>query len=395
MNLRLGMSALAIAMFGVGLLTGRFFEKPLPPTPVSAPIPVVSQSASLPVTNATPSPATPGAFSWRSIESREYRQYIANLRNIGCPEQTVRDIIIADVANLYAAKKRSLAQARPYWSTPVLVTKTNEDTYAMGRARLAEEERRLIFDLLGVDLEAERDKTSGDDTELSSRLAFLPPEKFATVRALMSGFQRREAGLTAGFGVKVSEDQFAQVRALRAEQRSQLEQILSPTEMEEFDLRTHPRADTLRTRLLGFNATPEEFKTIFNLSRSVDEKYPILSGDNWEAMERRKVDLAELDAKIKAALGPGRADEYARSWSADYRRMTILAESYNLPLGTANTLYDLNRQLDQAVQQVRLDSTMDLSSRRAAEQKMRTEAAQKIGALLGPAAMADYRRLHP
>src|SRR6516162_1933421 len=36
-------------------------------------------------------------FSWRDVESPDYPVYIANLRAIGCPEQTIRDLIIADV----------------------------------------------------------------------------------------------------------------------------------------------------------------------------------------------------------------------------------------------------------------------------------------------------------
>src|SRR5437899_3128213 len=35
-------------------------------------------------------PAPP--FDWRQVESEDYRQYVANLRALGCPEQTVRDI---------------------------------------------------------------------------------------------------------------------------------------------------------------------------------------------------------------------------------------------------------------------------------------------------------------
>src|SRR3569623_2104048 len=36
-------------------------------------------------------------ISWSHVESPDYATYIANLRSIGCPEQTIRDIIIADV----------------------------------------------------------------------------------------------------------------------------------------------------------------------------------------------------------------------------------------------------------------------------------------------------------
>src|SRR5215831_1795406 len=43
-------------------------------------------------------------FSWSQVESDDYPTYIANLREIGCPEQTIRDIIIADVNVLYARR---------------------------------------------------------------------------------------------------------------------------------------------------------------------------------------------------------------------------------------------------------------------------------------------------
>src|SRR5437879_11925524 len=43
-------------------------------------------------------------FSWRSVESDDYPTYVANLRDIGCPEQTIRDIIIADVNLLYSRR---------------------------------------------------------------------------------------------------------------------------------------------------------------------------------------------------------------------------------------------------------------------------------------------------
>src|SRR6185295_5992798 len=44
-------------------------------------------------------------FSWREVESSDYPTFIANLRDIGCPVQTIRDIIVADVNQLYAQKR--------------------------------------------------------------------------------------------------------------------------------------------------------------------------------------------------------------------------------------------------------------------------------------------------
>ena len=47
-------------------------------------------------------------FHWSQIESADYRTYVANLRGIGCPEQTIRDLVKADVDSLYASRRQPL-----------------------------------------------------------------------------------------------------------------------------------------------------------------------------------------------------------------------------------------------------------------------------------------------
>ena len=42
------------------------------------------------------------SLRWAQLESEDYQTYIARLRGIGCPEQTIRDIIIADLDKLLA-----------------------------------------------------------------------------------------------------------------------------------------------------------------------------------------------------------------------------------------------------------------------------------------------------
>jgi hypothetical protein len=59
-------------------------------------------------------------LNWRMLESSNYVVYIENLRNFGCPDETIRDIIITDVAKLYARRRAELrVQAPPqkFWQT--------------------------------------------------------------------------------------------------------------------------------------------------------------------------------------------------------------------------------------------------------------------------------------
>src|SRR6266850_8414157 len=54
-------------------------------------------------------------LNWRALESTNYVLYIENLRAFGCPEETIRDIIITDVAKLYARHRAELRrQLQPY-----------------------------------------------------------------------------------------------------------------------------------------------------------------------------------------------------------------------------------------------------------------------------------------
>ena len=84
-----------------------------PETPVAPPAVKAVES---PVTNTMIKP-----FNWESLESSDHKQYIANLRSVGCPQETIRDIIRADVNRLYDGKKtqvRQQAPTREYWKNP-------------------------------------------------------------------------------------------------------------------------------------------------------------------------------------------------------------------------------------------------------------------------------------
>ena len=93
-------------------------------------------------------------FSWREVESNDYPTYIANLRNIGCPEQTIRDLIIADVNALYARKRATelVTPEQQWWRSQ---PDTNVVQAAAEKARALDEERRtLLTSLLGPSWEA-------------------------------------------------------------------------------------------------------------------------------------------------------------------------------------------------------------------------------------------------
>ena len=79
-------------------------------------------------------------FSWQELESQDYPTYIKNLRAVGCPEQTIRDIIIADVTQMLREKyPTGLARLKPnpkWWTNHRDMAEENEESLNASRMYL-------------------------------------------------------------------------------------------------------------------------------------------------------------------------------------------------------------------------------------------------------------------
>lgn len=91
------------------------------------------------------SPVSYEPFRWNQIESTNYLIYISNLRRIGCPEQTIRDLISADVDTLYAPRRAQLERQSPAGSVGLM---TGQHANAVALQKLRQEEGALIENLL-------------------------------------------------------------------------------------------------------------------------------------------------------------------------------------------------------------------------------------------------------
>ena len=199
--------------------------------------------------------ATP--FDWSQVESPDYRQYIANLRAIGCPELTIREIVKADVNDLFCARRSTL-------------TKTNE--YQYWRAdpmNLSKEQARQLDELASEQCELLKalgiQPTSADLTafryggnyagQQAKKLEFLPDDKRESLQDLL--FRQAQRSVLAG------NDQ-AKLAELREQSQSEIRSLLTPDEWYEYGLRNSIPASQVRSALKEVQPTEEEFRAIFD-----------------------------------------------------------------------------------------------------------------------------------
>ena len=306
-------------------------------------------------------------FSWHEVESPDYPTYIANLREIGCPEQTIRDIIIADVNALFSRRRATelFTSEQQWWRSepdPTVILAANEKAGA-----LEEERRNLLSSLLGITWE------TGDMLNLPRPtrpgvvldgpvLGLLPQEtKQALQEISLKAQERMQAYIEEQMrqGRSISPTEMAK---FRQQTREELGKLLAPAQLEEYLLRYSQTAFELRSQLgqlRYFDATPEEFRSMFRSTDALDQRILSVSDDQPNAAQARKALEDQKEAAIKTVLGPKRYEEYLLLQDPLYREAVATAQQAGTP-EAARALYQVS--LAVAGEQAVINADTNMSS---------------------------------
>lgn len=335
-------------------------------------------------------------FTWREVESDDYPSYIANLRRISCPEQTIRDIIIADVNALYARRRATeiVTAEQQWWRAE---PDTNVIRLAAVKSRELDQERRaLLARLLGPGWE------SGDLVSLPRPSRTPIPLDGPVLGALPDDVKQRVQEISVRTQERIQAYIEAQRKAgkppdpvelakLRQQTRLELASVLSPLQIEEFLLRYSQNAGALRTelgQLKFFNATPDEFRAVFRATDNFDQQLQLLGSAtdaNTEAA-RRSLEEQRL-AAIKNTLGPERFKQYQLLHDPAYGDAYAAAVAAGAP-ESALTLYEINQATTDEQALIRANTNLTAAQiaikLKEAELKQLTANAQVLGQELPP-----------
>lgn len=353
-------------------------------------VPVFKSKASPAVTVITNVIAGTNDFRWAQLESEDYREYILRLRAIGCPEQTIRDIVIADVDKMLAPKMQA-ASLRPrelkYWEPiehEAWDGTAEQEAFRKQRA-LDYEKREVIRQLLGVDLVGERLRVQGQEDYHGQRLSFLPEDKRALVRSVLDQFADRERELMEeqienGDGFLATGD----LARIRQEKEAALAPLLTPEEREQYDLWFSESAARVRESVFGMEATQEEFLKLYALQREFDQKHP--EGANDAAAWNRFHDQA------REALGEPRYAEWLRAQDSDFREIVRVTSRFKLPTTVAAELYSYKQPIEEERARVEADPNLTPQQKEAAYHAIAEETKKVYKQALGDKAFRYLSR---
>jgi hypothetical protein len=310
-------------------------------------------------------------LNWAGIESTNYVTYIDNLRAFGCPDETIQDIIITDIAKTYARRRaqiRSGAGAYRFWQTSEsgALGDVSDPRVTEQLASLDREQRELVHELLGVDFDMEMAKYSSDHDYEEQAYGFLAPEKREQVTDLQDRYEQLEQQIyERSKGLLLDADQAA-LQQLQKQREAEMAQILTPEELEEYQLRTSPTASSLRAQLHGFNPSEEEFRRAFRLQKTFDDQFNtgFHTTDEAQAAAQEQAQQA-LNEEMRKALGSQRYAEYQRAQDADYKALMQFTERFDASPNVASRVYDMKVQAEQ--QKLRLETDPNLTPEQRAQ----------------------------
>jgi hypothetical protein len=324
------------------------------------------------------------SLNWRALESADYRQYVANLRAAGLPEQTIRDIIITDLDRTYGqrvAKLQSPASAKEYWNAGSFKA---GNRFYLEVKKIEEEKRGAIRELLGIDADEEVQRRTGVSIPYDEGFEFLPAEKRAQLREIDRQYEAKviESKSTPG-----PLDSNVQGLALHARDAA-VKELLSPEEFQEYQIRFGDLNGYLRNALRAFEPNEREFRKFFEIQSQFVKDRTASSGEAAAGPYGRYAipdpeERRQFEDALKQALGDERYADYKLSQESRYSILHSIAQEYDLGRDAARAAYDLDTEAIARAKAIRNDASRSPEDREAACRQLRTQSEAQITKLLG------------
>lgn len=340
-------------------------------------------------------------FSWAQLESEDYRTYIMRLRAVGCPEQTIRDLIIADLDKLMAPKLRALnTKTNPpkYWKSDWADFSPLRSLEALNQESVINDEKRgVIRDLLGIDLAAERLRQKGETDNIEQRLGFLEETKRAQVRSIMEKANREEIYLREKSWIEnddLTEEENARLKKIQLEKSTAIESILTPAELNQYNLWYSDSASRARDALTGMENTEQEFLGVYHIQRQFDDRWADINPASLSGPEKLEYDQAQQDYnnQMRDLLGNDRYAAVQKRRDQSYRELARTAEQFGLMPNVVEDVYAFKAAAQTQRNVIGSNSSLSPSQKIALQNAITEETERAVIDAMGPKPFKSYLR---
>ncbi len=386
---------LALASAAVWLL--RQAPLPLPGAASTSVVetPTAALTMSPPVTSSSAAAVTfvTNHFAWSKIEAEDFAQLAANLRAIGCPEKTIRDIVIARGRRAFEKLSKEAEPKLPFWTAGL--RRARASAAAEGKARLALEKLLARVErVVGPDVFlGDSDLMKLDELEGQALMRFLigpmPEETFSKVTTKLAWFGARHEELrsrTRGVWLETDEAALAQ---LREQYHRELAALLAPMQLEEMTARMGMPSQMDRVKFEATDLTTADVRQLAliraRFTEQMSERHSFLDSDSLTDEQELALKAAE-----RQFLGEVRFAQLERAADGDFKTLFSLSQEHHLPRAAAEKVFDLRQLTTQESEQLRQDKSLSEADRKQRVTQMQAEMQSAVLQVLGANASGQY-----
>jgi len=340
-------------------------------------------------------------FHWSQIEAQDYQTYIENLRRIGCPEETIQDLVKRDLDQHYDQLKATALNKgttrNDYWATghPNALSQPSINTRSE-LAQLDQEKSAVLKDLFGVEGLAEINRSSPyarakSKAKTGYAMDFIPDETMAELNSMEQEFGSKLLKKMAS-GTSDAQDR-SEIRMLREARENQIASMLTPEQKLEYDLRKSPTAANLRLQLDGFDPSEDEFRNIFQIQKKFEDDHGVISGATISPVEVQERRLAEQDMKndMRSMLGEDRFQDYLQQTDYDYKSIDKITQRQGLADNVSAQIYQMKSEAEELARGIRLNSGVPIGERQQQLQRIYNETSRSIESIMGQQGAASIQ----
>ncbi len=369
--------SLAVNVSLLLVLTVRPTTRPPMTQPIAAPAREASRQSAAPVAAKPANGSRLGAMT-----ELDFRALAADLRAAGYPDDLVRIVIRDVVADHINARRRALGldqgrDPREFWKNPVVMNSAGTPDEIAGRRALEREQRDLLRSLFGPDFDV------SEETRLRRGYG-LPTATAEKLNKIFADYREMEE--QARDDAKNTTDIAAKLDLLAKEKRADIERLLTPEQLQEFDLRMGA-GTALHNRLGQFEATEAEFRALYAAQQEFNAVNPGL---------RPRERNAQFEPEVRRVLGEARYGELlaangnAARQSMEFVEMRAFVMNHNLSPAVASEVLRLQAQYGPQLKLTAQNPTLTAEQKESTRAELGATARRELLRVLGPNAYEAY-----
>jgi len=318
--------------------------------------------------------------------SSDYLQYLDHLRQQDLSDLEIKQVLLARIDFEYKNLESQLTEEYRYWK------RSERDRQQIFLQELAwtQEKRDILLELFGNSVV---DDPIFEDLfkPLDEKLGFLSSDKQIALNELML---KNKAETSSIFGQGFIRESREDRQAANEFMLASIQELLSPQEFLEYQLRESRTANMMRRSMDGFDYGEQEFRDIFEIRQS-SQLQPDLAGLNMrdpQVREEFRSDREESRNQTREYLGEERYQELARTQDPLYRSMQAIADRYGKSEQEIISAYEITTEARTKIDEIRRDQSLSSAQRRTGMQELNEQTLKDIQEVVGDEAAESIQR---